>query len=76
MSRNMLRRVELAWPIEDADMKKRIMDELLAPYLHDQLDAWVLQPSGEYQAVKPANLLAISDHKLVSAQTLLMQKYR
>jgi polyphosphate kinase len=48
MSRNMLRRVEVAWPILDASLRQRVIDECVTPYLLDELDAWHLQPSGEY----------------------------
>jgi phosphohistidine phosphatase len=35
MNRNMLRRVELAWPVTDPALRQRIMDECLNAYLHD-----------------------------------------
>jgi polyphosphate kinase len=54
MSRNMLRRVELAWPVEDAAMRKRLMDECLSAYLHDNVDAWTMDPHGHYIRVQPA----------------------
>jgi polyphosphate kinase len=48
MSRNMFRRVEIAWPVRDAALRQRVIDECLVPYLHDQRDAWTLQPDGRY----------------------------
>ena len=48
MSRNMFRRVEVAWPIRDAAMRQRVIDECLVPYLHDARDAWELQADGCY----------------------------
>ncbi len=48
MNRNMLRRVELAWPVTDAALRQRIIDECLQAYLHDTKDAWLLQPDGRY----------------------------
>ncbi|RYF07705.1 MAG: polyphosphate kinase 1 [Comamonadaceae bacterium] len=48
MNRNMLRRVELAWPVTDAKLRQRIVDECLVAYLHDDRDAWTLQPDGRY----------------------------
>jgi polyphosphate kinase len=48
MNRNMLRRVELAWPVTDASLRQRIIDECLNAYLHDTRDAWLLQPDGHY----------------------------
>ena len=48
MSRNMLRRVEVAWPVHDPVLRQRVIDECLVPYLMDRLDAWVLQTDGHY----------------------------
>ncbi|MDP8567993.1 polyphosphate kinase 1 [Methylophilus aquaticus] len=52
MSRNMTRRVELAWPITDPAMQQRILQESLQMYLEDTLDAWQLNERGEYTAVR------------------------
>jgi polyphosphate kinase len=49
MSRNMFRRVEIAWPVRDAALRQRVIDECLVPYLYDQRDAWTLQLDGRYQ---------------------------
>jgi polyphosphate kinase len=76
MSRNMLRRVEIAWPIEDSTAQKRIMDELLLPYLQDNADAWELGTSGEYQAVRTRHAAHADSAKIHSAQAFLVQKYR
>ncbi len=51
MNRNMLRRIELAWPIEDAALRQRIVDECLVAYLHDNVDAWTLNADGHYSRV-------------------------
>ncbi|MGH8803431.1 MAG: polyphosphate kinase 1, partial [Polaromonas sp.] len=51
MNRNMLRRVELAWPVTDPAIRQRIIDECLVAYLHDGVDAWDLQPDGTYARV-------------------------
>jgi len=48
MNRNMLRRVEVAWPVTDPELRQRIIDECLVAYLHDDRDAWNLQPDGTY----------------------------
>jgi len=53
MSRNMLRRVEVAWPVRDAALRQRVIDECLLPYLHDTLDAWELRADGRYERVNP-----------------------
>ncbi|MBC7718251.1 MAG: polyphosphate kinase 1 [Chitinophagaceae bacterium] len=54
MNRNMLRRIELAWPVTDPLIRQRIIDECLVAYLHDGVDAWDLQPDGTYARVCPA----------------------
>ncbi len=51
MSRNMLRRIEVAWPVRDAALRQRVIDECLVPYLHDACDAWTLQSDGSYLRV-------------------------
>ena len=51
MNRNMLRRVELAWPVNDAVQRQRIVDECLVAYMHDGVDAWDLLPNGSYARV-------------------------
>jgi polyphosphate kinase len=67
MLRNMLRRIELAWPIRDKAMRQRVIDECLVPYLHDTRDAWLLQSNGKYERIG-------SDG--VSAQQALMARFR
>ncbi len=67
MNRNMLRRVELAWPILDGHLKQRVIDECLVPYLHDTADAWFMQADGSY--IKQPAAAALS------AQTELAKHY-
>ena len=66
MSRNMFRRIEVAWPVRDAVLRQRVIDEGLVPYLHDQQDAWVLDSEGRYRRVARSGK---------SAQQSLMQRY-
>ncbi|MDP3323280.1 polyphosphate kinase 1 [Hydrogenophaga sp.] len=75
MNRNMLRRVELAWPVTDSALRHRVMDECLSACLHDTKDAWLLQPDGRYI---PATALAGAKGRAavaLSAQTSLMTRY-
>ncbi|PPE71644.1 polyphosphate kinase 1 [Caldimonas thermodepolymerans] len=51
MSRNMFRRIEVAWPVRDAALRQRIIDECLVPYLHDAKDAWRQLPDGRYERI-------------------------
>jgi polyphosphate kinase len=53
MNRNMLRRIELAWPIEDPALRRRIIDECLVASLYDHRDAWLLSADGSYRRVQP-----------------------
>ena len=54
MNRNMMRRVEVAWPVENPALRQRIMDECLSAYLHDARDAWDMQADGRYAPVTRA----------------------
>ena len=51
MGRNMFRRIELAWPVDDPAMRQRLIDETLTAYLHDERDAWQMMPGGHYERV-------------------------
>ncbi len=62
----MFRRIEVAWPVIDARLRQRVIDEALTPYLHDTLDAWQLGPDGRSTRV--------SEHG-VSAQQALMRRF-
>ncbi|MDD2925441.1 polyphosphate kinase 1 [Rhodoferax sp.] len=77
MNRNMLRRVELAWPVEDAALRQRIVDECLNTYLHDTVDAWTMDADGQYTQVPPARSRATSSKPkaALSAQARLMARY-
>ncbi len=68
MSRNMTRRIELAWPVRDPVLRQRIIDECLIAYLHDGRDAWDLGADGQYHRVG----LSAPGH---GAQNALMQRY-
>jgi len=52
MNRNMMRRVELAWPVTDPNLRQRLIDECLVAYLHDGRDAWDLGADGIYRRVE------------------------
>ena len=68
MSRNMTRRIELAWPVTEPLLRQRIIDECLIAYLHDRRDAWDLAPDGQYHRV---GLTSPGP----GAQQALMQRY-
>ena len=54
MNRNMLRRIELAWPVTDPALRRRIIDECLLAYLHDEALSWHMQPDNSYQRASAA----------------------
>lgn len=66
MSRNMFRRIEVAWPVRDRALRQRVIDECLVPYLHDAQDAWELRPDGRYERTGLDG---------PSAQRALMERY-
>ena len=53
MNRNLFRRIEVAFPVFDPALKKRIMSEGLMPYLKDNQNAWELNAAGLYSRKKP-----------------------
>ncbi|WP_460714409.1 polyphosphate kinase 1 [Lysobacter terrae] len=53
LERNLLRRVETAFPLVDPDLSKRVFDEALANYLVDNVSAWELHAEGGYERVHP-----------------------
>ncbi len=74
MNRNMLRRIELAWPVTDPVLRHRIIEECLLAYMHDTKDAWLLRPDGSYVPAG-ANGNGRGRITLHSAQASLMALY-
>ena len=62
----MFGRIEVAWPVRDAKMRQRVIDECLVPYLHDREDAWALGADGSHARIGGAG---------PSAQQALLQHY-
>lgn len=60
MNRNLFRRIEVAFPVLDKALKKRVIDEGLLPYLKDNTDAWELDADGGYQRLRPRGKAAFS----------------
>ncbi|QNP41056.1 polyphosphate kinase 1 [Lysobacter solisilvae (ex Woo and Kim 2020)] len=69
LERNLLRRVETAFPLVDPDLSKRVFDEALANYLLDNVSAWELQADGDYLRQHPGD--GVPAH---SAQGALLAK--
>lgn len=54
MERNLDRRVEVLFPVDDADGKQHLRDVLLPAYLRDTANTMLLRPDGAYEAALPA----------------------
>jgi polyphosphate kinase len=67
MNRNLFRRIEVAFPILDKALKKRVISEGLDPYLKDNTNSWHLHSDGTYAQKKAGNR-----QTAFSAQTHLM----
>lgn len=55
MNRNLFRRIEVAFPVLNKGLKKRVIAEGLNPYLKDNVNAWELDGEGCYHRRKARN---------------------
>ena len=53
MERNLMRRIEVAFPILNPELARRVYDEALANYLADNTQAWLLGSDGKYTRATP-----------------------
>ena len=53
MPRNFKKRAEILYPIQNTNLKSRIIDEILLTYLNDNVKARLMQPDGSYVRLKP-----------------------
>ncbi|HKJ21589.1 MAG TPA: polyphosphate kinase 1 [Gammaproteobacteria bacterium] len=67
MGRNLFRRVEVCFPLEDTTLKQKVITDL-HNYLKDNIQAWELQPDGGYHRVAPG------DEAPFSAQQAFLQE--
>jgi polyphosphate kinase len=54
MPRNFRRRVEIMFPIENPQLKRRLVDGILGVVLADNVKAYELQPDGTYRRLSPS----------------------
>ncbi len=52
MGRNLFRRIEVAFPVRDPVLRRRVVEEGLRTYLADNVDAWELHEDGSWTKVK------------------------
>ena len=69
LERNLLRRVEIGFPILDPELAARVKEESLDNYLLDNLHAWELHADGNYLQKAPE-----ADAMPHSAQSTLLAK--
>ena len=69
MPRNLNRRVELLFPIEDRKMIRHLHDNVLGTYLADNVKAREMKPDGTYVRRQPG-----SGEEPISAQNVLLKK--
>jgi polyphosphate kinase len=53
MERNLMRRIEVAFPILDPELAARVFEETLANGLLDNTNAWLLRDDGSYVRAEP-----------------------
>ena len=68
MNRNLFRRIEVAFPVLDKTLKRRVLQEGLEPYLKDNTNAWELGADGRYTRRRPRG-----KQEAFSAQQQLMK---
>ncbi len=68
MDRNFFRRIEVCFPVLDAKLKKRVIDEGLKSYLKDNCQAWEMDCNGFWHRQAPGR------SSETCAQTALLQE--
>jgi polyphosphate kinase len=53
MERNLDRRVEVVFPVEDRSWAAEIRDEIIPAYWQDTVNAWELESNGTYRRIEP-----------------------
>jgi polyphosphate kinase len=74
MRRNLDRRVEVVFPVEDPELVRFLRDEVLERYLKDTARARVMLPDGSYERVRPAEGQAPLDSQLAPLQALVAHR--
>jgi polyphosphate kinase len=66
MDRNLLRRVEVAFPVRDNRLKRRVIEEGIQEHLRDNCMAWVMEPDGSYVRRRPRGARRSSQLRLLA----------
>lgn len=70
MERNLFNRVEIAFPVLDADLKRRAIEEAFSIPMKDNVDAWDLSTDGDYHRAQ-----SDGDERSLSVHRVLMERY-
>lgn len=70
MPRNLNRRVEVLFPVEDRILVRRVRDKILAKYLDDEAGARLMQPDGSFTRRKRQ-----SGRRVLSSQTWFLKRH-
>ncbi|GAB4528198.1 MAG: polyphosphate kinase 1 [Anaerolineales bacterium] len=70
MPRNLDRRVEILFPVENAEHQRYICDDVLAVALNDNTSARQMQPDGSYVRLRP-----LKDQPQINLQRWLLQEH-
>jgi polyphosphate kinase len=68
MTRNLDRRVETCFPIEEARLAERVRAEGLDVYLEDNVQAWTLLPDGTFRRLKSGSQKARAAQEILLAR--------
>jgi len=68
MSRNLHRRVEVAFPVRDRRLRARVISEGILVHLRDNVSAWLMNAEGHYRRCQPRG------SRVTAAQTELLRK--
>jgi polyphosphate kinase len=69
MPRNFVRRVEIMFPVEDPDHKRRLVEEILEVYLQDNVNTRELCADGSYKQIRPGR-----EEPRVDSHTIFMAR--
>ena len=69
MDRNFFRRIEVAFPVREPRLKKRVIDEGLRVHLKDNALAWVMDSHGVYHRKRRGKLRFSGQQNLLDAAT-------
>ena len=72
MGRSFFSRVETCFPLEDAESRQAAIEDGLAPYLRDNVQAWELKADGGYERVAPGH----GEERCAAQESLLVRLSR